>query len=197
MRRIFIAILACVAVAAQAQSFFGFQPLPMENGKDTVFEQYALRLAGPDNPDKPTMWQGPLTISGGKTSCMADLSLISGVYAASGWNYVLVLSTSGSNAIVHFIELNTCAAKWPAIKRAASAVNIEGHRLSFSAVCEGTAKNPPSLCTSARVFALDDDSPPAFLKSESYKLTRKELGVGFSGDARIIDPHTPRALIVR
>ena len=196
MRHIFIALLACVAVAAQAQSF-GFQPLPMENGKDTVFEQYALRLAGPDNPDKPTMWQGPLTISGGKASCVADLSLITGVYAARGWNYVLVLSTSGSNAIVHFIGLDSCNPKWPAIKRAASAITVEGSRLSFSAECESTGKNSPSECTSARVYELSEDTPPAILKSESFKLTRKEVGVGFSGEARIIDPRTPRALIVR
>jgi hypothetical protein len=195
MRRIYIAIVVCVAVAAHAQSF-GFQPLPMVNGKDTVFEQYALRLAGPDNANKPTMWQGPLTISDGKPSCTADLSLVTGVYAAPGWDYVLVLSTSGSNAIVHFIELKSCAAKWPAIKRAASAINVEGSRLSFSAECESAGKNAPSQCTSARVYELNEDAPPAFLKPESFKLTRKEIGVGFSGEARIIDPRTPRALIV-
>ena len=61
MRYTFIAALA-LAVSAQSG---GFQPLPMQSGKDTAFERYALRLAEPDNADKPTVWQGPLKISAG------------------------------------------------------------------------------------------------------------------------------------
>ena len=196
MRQVPIAVIACLAVVAQAQPA-GFRQLPIESGKDTVFEQYSLRLDGPDSADKPVMWQGPLTISNGKASCKADLSLITAVYASSGRAFVIVLTSSGSNAIAHFIDADSCASKWPAIKRAASAVNVEGNRLTFSAACEGGGKNAPALCTAARVYGIEDDSPPAYLKSESYKLTQKEIGVGFSGEARVVDPRTPRAMMVR
>jgi hypothetical protein len=63
-------------------------------------------------------------------------------------------------------------------------------------MCEGGGNNAPALCTSGRVFLIQDAAPPRYLKSASYKLTAKELGVGFSGEARVIDARTPRAMIV-
>ncbi len=188
-------LIATLALAVSARSG-GFRPLPMQNGKDTVFEQYALRLAEPDNADKPTVWQGPLTISSGSASCTADVSLVTAIYAAPGNSFAIVLSTSGSNAIANFIELASCASKWPAIKRAASAVAVAGNHLTFSSVCEGGAKNAPALCSSARVYVIRYDSPPAYQKAASYRATAKELGVGFTGEAQVMDPRTPRAMIV-
>jgi len=190
-----MAALACLSLAAGAQSG-GFQQLAMENGKDTSFEKYSLRLAEPDNPEKPTMWQGPLTISNGSASCTADVSLVTALYGAPGRSFVLVLSVSGSNISADFIDLASCAAKWPSIKRAASTVAVGGNRISFMPVCEGGSKNAPALCTSARVFLIQDAAPPVYLKSASYKLTARELGVGFSGEARVMDPRTPRAILV-
>ena len=187
--------IAALALAVSAQSG-GFHPLPMESGKDTPFEQYAFRLAEPDNADKPTVWQGPLKISSGSGSCTADVSLVTAIYTAPGNSFAIVLSSSGSNAIANFIELASCASKWPTIKRAASAATVAGNRLTFSSVCEGGAKNAPALCTSARVYLIRDDSPPAYLKAASYQATARELGVGFTGEAQVMDPRTPRAMIV-
>jgi hypothetical protein len=150
-------LIATFALALTAQSG-RFQPLPMQNGKDTVFEQYALRLAEPDNPDKPTVWQGPLRISSSSASCTVDASLVTGIYAAPGNSFAIVLSTSGSNAIANFIELASCASKWPTIKRPASAVAVAGNRLTFSSVCEGGAKNGPALCSSAHVYVIRNAS---------------------------------------
>jgi hypothetical protein len=195
IRQFLIAVLACLSIATRAQTG-GFQPLPIENGKDTNFGQYTLHLAEPDSADKPTMWQGPLTVSTGSASCTADVSLVTAIYVAPARSFVIVLSTSGSNAIANFIELASCASKWPPIKRAASAVTVEGNRVAFSSVCEGGARNAPALCTSARVYLIPNESPPAYLKGASYRLTAKELGVGFTGEARIMDPRTPRAMIV-
>ena len=118
----------------------------MQASKDATVGQYVLRLAGPDNAEKPTTWQGPLTITSGTASCAADLSLVSALYAAPGRSYLIVLTSSGSNAIAHFIELASCAEKWPPIKRAASDVKVAGNRLSFLPVCEGGASNAPALC---------------------------------------------------
>jgi len=195
IRHLLFVILGCLPATACAQAG-GFQPLTMQAGKDTVFGQYSLRLADPDNPEKPTMWQGPLTISSGSASCSADLSLVTAVYGAPGRAFVTVITSSGSSAIAHFIELASCAEKWPAIKRAASDVKVAGNRLSFLPVCEGGASNAPAHCTSARVYVLQEDAPPSYLRSASFKLTEKELGVGFIGEAKVMDPHTPRAMIV-
>ncbi len=193
--RMMSALIAALALAASAQSA-GFQPLPMQSGKDTAFEQYTLRLAEPDNAAKPTVWQGPLKISAGSDSCTSDVSLVAAIYTAPGKDFALVLSSSGSNWIVSFIELATCASKWPAIKHAASAVTVAGNRVTFSSACEGGAKNAPALCTSARVYVLQENSPPAYLKAASYRATARELGVGFTGEAQVMDPRTPRAITV-
>ena len=189
------ALIATLALSVFAQSG-GFQPLLMQNGKDTVFEQYALRLAEPDNADKPTLWQGPLKISSGSASCTAAVSLVTAIYAAPSNSFAIVLSSSGSNAIADFIELASCASRWPAIKRAASGVIVAGNRLTFLPVCEGGAKNAPAQCTSARVYLIRNDSPPAYLKAASYHATARELGVGFTGEAQVMDPRTPRAILV-
>jgi hypothetical protein len=143
------------------------------------------------------MWQGPLTISSGSASCTADLSLVTAVYADPGRGFVIVLTSSGSNAITHFVDLASCAEKWPAIKRAASDVKVEGNRLSFLPVCEGGGNNAPADCTSARVYLIQDDAAPSYLRSASYKLTEKELGVGFVGEAKVMDPRTSRAKIAQ
>lgn len=195
MKSLLLAIVVLLPLTARGQAP-GFQPLAMQPGKDTPVAEYQLRLAEPDNPDKPSMWQGPLTISSGSASCTADVSLVTAVYAASGRAFVIVLSTSGSNAVAHFVELASCAEKWPAIKRAATSVDISGNRLSFLPACEGGGKNAPALCTSARVYAIQADAPPSYRRLLSYKLTEKKLGVGFIGEAKVMDPRTERAIIV-
>jgi hypothetical protein len=195
IRAVLMAALGCLPLAARTQSG-GFQPLPMESAKATTFKQYTLRLAGPDKSDKPTMWEGPLTVSSGGASCSVDISLVNEVYAATGRDFVIVLSTSGSNAIVNFIELQSCASKWAPIKRSASTVKVVGNRVLFLAACEGGESNAPAQCTSARVYAIGNDSPPAYLRSESYRQTAKDVGVGFTGEARVMNPHSPRAMVV-
>jgi hypothetical protein len=195
IRCAWLALLACLPLESQSQSG-GFSELSMKNGADTTFAQYSLRLAGPDNPDKPVLWEGPLTIANGSSSCTADISLISSIYAAPGASFVIALSSSGSKAVVHFVDAASCASKWPDLKLSASRVRAQGNRLAASSVCEGGSSNEPSLCTSARVYEIGNDAPPSYLRSESYKLTRKELGVGFTGEAKVMDPRTPRAIIV-
>ncbi len=195
IRSLIFSILISLSAAASAQSG-GFQPLTMLNGKDTELGNFALRLAEPDNPDKPTMWQGPLIISAQGASCTAKVSLVTALYAAPGRSFVIVLTTSGSSIIAHFIELASCADRWPPIKRAAAGVRVAANRLSFLPVCEGGGTNAPALCTSAHVYVIRNGTPPSYVRFDSYKLTAKDLGVGFTGEARVMDPRTPRAMIV-
>ena len=193
--RLLLAAIAAIAVPASAQSS-GFQPLMMRAGQDTAMAQYSLRLADPDNPDKPTMWQGPLTISHAGSSCTADVSLVTAIYGDRERSFLIVLTASGSNAVAHFIELASCAEKWPPIKRAAASVKVVRNRLSFLPECEGGGNNAPASCSSARVYLVQNDAPPSYRRLESYQLTEKELGVGFVGEARVMDAHTPRAIVV-
>ena len=192
---VWIGFAACLALAAPPQPG-GFRQLPMEAGKPTAVGSYSLQLSEPDNADKPTIWQGPLAITSGGASCTADVSLVTSVYAAPDRSFAVVITSSGSNFLAHFVDLGSCAPRWPAIKRAASGVTVAGKRLSFLPACEGEAHNAPALCTSARVYRLDADRPPAYLKSESYRLTAKALGVGFTGEARVMDPRTAKAILV-
>lgn len=195
MRGALLAILASIALTLQGQPG-GFRELPMKNGEGTAFEQYVLRLAGPDNPDKPVLWEGPLTVASGSASCTANVSLVSAIYAAPDSPFFIVLATSGSKAMVHFIEAASCAARWPELRFSASNVRVGGKRLAALPACESGGSNEPSLCTSARVYEIGPDAPPAYRRTESFNLTRKELGVGFTGEARVLDPRTRKALIV-
>jgi hypothetical protein len=196
IRRLLFSILVALPVAAVAQSA-GFQSLTMQSSKGTAFGRYSLRLADPDRAQDPKMWQGPLTISSGSASCNAELSLVTSVYAASGQDFVIVLTSSGSSAIAHFVELQSCAEKWSPLKTPSAAVKVAGYRLSFLPACEGGGSNAPANCSAARVYLVHQNEPPSYLRSASYKLTEKELGVGFIGEAKVIDPHTPRAMIVK
>ena len=195
MKRLLLPIIALLPLAVRGQGS-GFQPLKMQPDKDTAVGQYQLRLADPDNADKPAMWQGPLTISSGGALCTADVSLVTAIYAAPGRDFVIVLSSSGSNAVAQFVELASCAEKWPAIKRAATWVRVAGNRISFLPACEGGGKNAPALCTSARVYVIEASLPPSYRRALSYKLTERELGVGFLGEAKIMNPRTARAIVV-
>ena len=58
------------------------------------------------------------------------------------------------------------------------------------------SKECAALCTSARVYRLRDNSPPLYLNAASYRATAAELGVGFTGEAQVMDPRTPRAMVV-
>ena len=195
MKKLVLATIALLPLAARGQGS-GFQPLVMQPDKDTAVAQYRLRLADPDNAEKPAMWQGPLTIASGGGSCTAGVSLVTAIYAAPGRDFVIVLSSSGSNAVAQFVGLGSCAEKWPAIKRAATSVRVAGNRISFLPACEGGGKNAPALCTSARVYVMQAGRPPLYRRVLSYKLTEKELGVGFVGEAKIMDPRSARAIVV-
>jgi hypothetical protein len=136
MRVTGIAICALLSIAAQAQSG-GFHRLSMQGETDSTFGAYAIRLAEPNDAIKPTMWQGPVTISQGRKSCTADISLVSAVYVSSVHPFIIVVSASGSNTFINFIEPSSCNQKWERLKKSSAGVQIEGDRLSLLPACEG------------------------------------------------------------
>lgn len=184
-----------LSVASQTQTV-GFRQLQMKNGRDTQFGGYSFRLADPDSADKPTKWQGPLTISRGGKPCTADVSLVTSVYASADKPFVVVVSYSGSNMFVDFIDSSTCSSKWPELKVFTVGIRIKGNTLSVLPACASANKNLPVRCSAGRVYELSSETAPLLSKTESIKLTQEVLGVGFVGDANVASPKTPHVHVV-
>lgn len=174
----------------------GFRQLAFKNGQDATLGANSFRLAEPDRPDKPTAWQGPLTISSGSKSCDADVSLVTAVYASPDAPYLIVVTYSGSNTYVHFIATSNCAAKWERMKFFTEGVRVADDRLSILPACDSAGTRAPTRCFAARVYKLMNEAAPEFLKDESFSLTKENLGVGFAGEAKVIHPKTSRAHVV-
>ena len=85
-------LLSTLLYFTPAESPDGFQPLVFSDQQATRFAGHSFRLEGPDQPDKPTAWQGPLTIATGEKSCDANLSLVTAVYAAQEFPYVIAVT---------------------------------------------------------------------------------------------------------
>src|SRR5512141_1384590 len=115
MRLIALVLYLLFALAPQEQAG-GFRQLAFDNSQIARFGTYSFHLAEPDRPDKPTAWQGPLTISAAGKSCAADVSLVTAVYASAGAPFIVVITYSGSNTYVHFINIASCEVKWEPIK---------------------------------------------------------------------------------
>lgn len=174
----------------------GFRKLAFEIAHDTTLGAYSFRLDQPDQPAKPTAWQGPLTISSAGNSCKADVSLLTAVYASTEAPFVAVVTYSGSNTYVHFIATSNCAAKWERIKAFTEGVQVVDDRLSILPACDGAGDKSPARCFAGRVYELTSEAAPELLRDESFKLTRETLGVGFTGEAEIVHPKSSRARIV-
>jgi hypothetical protein len=168
----------------------------MNNAQDTQLGSYSFRLADPNSAEKPTKWQGPLTISRSGKPCTADVSLVTAVYASPDKPFVVVVSYSGSNMLVDFIDSSTCSHKWPELKVFTVGVQVKGNTLSVLPACASTNKNLPVRCSAGRVYKLSSQTSPLLSKPESIKLTQKVLGVGFEGDANVAGPKTPHPHVV-
>ena len=131
------------------------------------------------------MWEGPLTVSHGSASCTADVSLVTAVYAATGRSFVIVLSTSGSNADRELHRAgDVLHPEWPPIKRAASSVKVAGNRLSFMPVARaGEAMRRLSALRPA-CTPFGDDSPPAYLPIRVLQADREGSGCRVHGRSK-------------
>jgi hypothetical protein len=189
-------LLYSLLFVAPQQPGGGFQQLAFTAANATSFGDYSFRLAEPNNVEKPTAWEGPLTISSAGKSCDADISLVTAVYASTEVRFVVVVTYSGSNTYVHFIATSNCASKWKTIKAFTEGVRVADDRLSILPACDSAGDNSPIRCFSGRVYKLTSGTSPVLLRNESFRLTKDELGVGFTGQARVAHPKTAQARIV-
>lgn len=189
------ALYVLFALAPQEQAG-GFRQLAFHDAQSTAFGAYSFHLAEPDRPDKPTAWQGPLTISSAGKSCHADVSLVTAVYASPDAPFLVVVTYSGSNTYVHFIAIANCAVKWERIKAFTEGVRVAKDRLSILPACDSAGVRSPTRCFAGRVYKLTSQAAPELLKEESFSLTKETLAVGFSGEAKVVHPKSARARIV-
>jgi hypothetical protein len=189
-------LLYSLLFVAPQQQGGGFQQLVFTAANATTFGDYSFRLAEPNHVEKPTAWQGPLTISSAGKSCEADVSLVTAVYASAEAPFVVIVTYSGSNTYVHFIATSNCKTKWKTIKAFTEGVRVADDRLSILPACDSAGDNSPTRCFSGRVYMLTSATAPVLLLNESFSLTRDKLGVGFTGQARVAHPKSSQALIV-
>ena len=183
---------------AASSAPYGFEAVRFEPGSEgrASVGMLELVLRNPDNPERPTAWEGPLelrrTQSG--TPCEAEPSLITHVYLDTATAVALVVSYSGSMTFLDFIDTSSCQSKWPQIGAATKGVTVSGDRVSLSPVCETDGSR--SRCSAGQVFRLAPDQPPARLEEESRELTRAQLGVDFTGEAWVEGVGTASARVV-
>jgi hypothetical protein len=198
--------LACSAPSPEASSQtaqpYAFHALTFEPQKTrdifvAVGGSVEFILRDPDNPKKPTAWEGPLEIRQVPTGrpCQVLVSLITEVYLDNERSTALVHSYSGSRDFIDFVDVRTCATKWPQLAAVTERVIVSQDRLIMSPACESATRNR-SRCTAGQVLRLQRDTPPMLLDRESRELTKDVVGVEFIGQAWVEGPKTPNAKIV-
>ena len=190
MRYALIAAAVIGAFPAHAQSF---RSLLFHPGQDTAVGLHELRLEGPDRQDAPTVWEGPLRISTGKRSCEAHVSLVNAVWAAPEAKFAIVISQSGSSTFVQFIDVLSCAEKWPPVKAFTEDVKVLPNRIQIMPACACESPDAPCSCSAAQVYRIGGNRVPALLVGESRTLTRDRLGLDFVGTRKVLHPRTPQA----
>jgi hypothetical protein len=172
---------------------------PAANGQwQARMEQATVTLLGPDKPDRPTAWDGPLRIQlSPAATCEAGLSLVTRVYGASGVDYLVALSYSGSMQYIHFVDLKSCREKWPVRSVYTERIDVAGDSLSVLPACECPGGAAPCVCSAAQIYRLSAALSPEPLAAEALALTRKMLGVEFAGERKVLRPRTPTVELVK
>lgn len=156
-------------------------------------------LANPDNAAKPTTWEGPLEVqdSHSGTTCKADVSLISNVYASPGIDFLIVLSYSGSVRYVRYLDLRSCADRWAPLKVFSEGIEVSDDLITIQPACECPGGAEPCECSAASVLRVAANAEPAVLHEASRALTKQVLGVDFEGQRKVRKPKSPSAELVR
>ena len=168
---------------------------PAANGQwQARIDRGTVTLLDPDKTDRPTAWDGPLRIQlSSAATCEADLSLVTRVYGASGAEYLIALSYSGSMQYIHFLDLKSCREKWPVRSVYTERIDVAGNSLSVFPACECPGGSEPCLCSAAQVYRLSAAQPPEPQTAVALALTGKILGVEFAGERKVLRPRTPTA----
>jgi hypothetical protein len=172
---------------------------PAANGQwQARIDQGTVTLLDPDKTDRPTAWDGPLRIQLSTAApCEAGLSLVTRVYGASGAEYLIALSYSGSMQYIHFLDLKSCREKWPVRSVYTERIDVAGDSLSVLPACECPGGSAPCVCSAAQVYRLSAALAPEPIPAAALALTRKILGVEFAGERKVLRPRTPTVELLK
>jgi hypothetical protein len=186
------ALVACVACVAPAAQPAGYRIEAVTFNHSTArVGNLELTLDNPDDPERPTMWEGPVRIRGTSGTCEAAPSLVTKVLIDSTAQTLVIISASGSRTFVDFVATATCRPRWPRMEVATDGISVAGDRLTILSACEENGAR--ARCTSARIYELRPYVAPRLLEPESRQLTKINVGVEFSGEAWVVSPRTSNA----
>ncbi len=187
---------ALAAQASTAASALSFQPVAVDGSNATV-ANHVLELVGPDAPEAPTLWEGPILVrDGARLRCTLDAELIAGLYADRAGRALLVVSLSGASTYLSLFDLDDCALAAASEALFTEGIDVSGTRIEVQPGCE--CPHSPEICTcaAAKVLQVEDDLAMREDVVASRALTRAQLGVAFAGEARVAHPGGPGARIL-
>lgn len=196
--RFFLCAFALLLSTTVAQAGGGTAPLSWEpvriGATPSAVGPLTISVDQPNDASHPTVWDGPIHVKDSRraSSCVVNASLITAVYVSPEASSLMVLSYSGSTRSVEFWSLRPCK-KTKSLSGFSEGVELRGDRLVMNPGCECSAPDEACSCSAGRVYLAVPGKSPKLLPSESRALTRKVLGVGFTGNGKVLHPKSPQA----
>lgn len=159
-----------------------------------------LTLEDPDNPRSPTAWDSPIAVTNIKSGklCKTDNWIVSSVYAGYDGKVAVVVAINAAMRDIHFVDLASCRSIYPSITVYSDEVQISYNQIAIFPGCECTDKTKTHCqCQAARVYRLGSDYRPLLDEKESLSLTKRYLGVEFTGERWVSRPMMPQAKLIK
>lgn len=172
--------LVCVAsLASKAQALELTAAAATTSATKTTWQHKNLEiiLYGPDNPNKPIVWEGPLQIKNKSKTSHYDTQLADQLYIVN--DVLFILSYSGSNHYLDVINLTSLSHLVKTRSISSSNIEIDQKLITVQPACE-CIENDICHCNAAQVFNWNMKGI-THNKTKSLALTKKLLGAAFDG----------------
>ena len=175
--------------------------VPVKGGKSrATVAAKELTLESPDDAQHPTVWDSALQVTDTHTkrSCTTEPWLVRKIYAPGDAAVAVLLHYSGSMSYIDFVDLETCKPKYPRLEVYTESIQVSYNQIAIFPGCECTdaPANTACQCQAARVYRLGPDYRPVLDTKESLSLTRRHLGVTFTGEGWVYKPKTAQARLL-
>lgn len=174
---IFFLTLACMAPIAHAFELTSSKASNSAAKTTWQHKNSEIILYGPDNPDKPIVWQGPLEIKNKTGTNQYDVQLADRLYIID--DILFTLSYSGSNHYLDMIDLTNLSHRVKSRPISSGRLVIDKQFITIQPTCE-CVENDICHCNAAQVLSWNRKGI-THNKAKSRKLTKKLLGTGFEG----------------